>query len=253
MARGQTNKLYRTFNKGLITEAGPLTYPEDASVDELNTVLHKKGNRSRRLGLDYEPDSTGSVIADYDASATVSEYLWRAVDNQAGTNFLCIQVGHILHFYDTSSSPITAGKKSFTVDLTAYKAPTATISNVQNANIHMASGKGFLFVAQQFIDPFTVEYDAETDTISVVKIVIQMRDFDGVNDNLANDEEPSTLSPEHEYNLKNQGWVPPGSSSSTGGTGGGGGTGEQTYYNPHTGQSHSYKVDGSIPGQQTSI
>jgi hypothetical protein len=35
-----------------------------------------------------------------------------------------------------------------------------------------------------------------------------IRDFEGLDDELAVDEEPSTLSAEHHYNLKNQGWVP---------------------------------------------
>ena len=29
-----TEKLYRSFVKGLITEASPLTFPENASIDE---------------------------------------------------------------------------------------------------------------------------------------------------------------------------------------------------------------------------
>ena len=40
--------------------------------------------------------------------------------------------------------------------------------------------------------------------------VIQVRDFEGVDDDLGNDEEPFTLSKEHHYNLLNQGWMAPG-------------------------------------------
>lgn len=54
MSRAETTKLYRTFVKGMITEASPLTYPEDASYDEDNMILYRKGNRSRRLGIDFE-------------------------------------------------------------------------------------------------------------------------------------------------------------------------------------------------------
>ena len=48
-----TEKLYRSFVKGLITEASPLTFPENASIDEKNFVLNRDGSRSRRLGVDY--------------------------------------------------------------------------------------------------------------------------------------------------------------------------------------------------------
>jgi hypothetical protein len=45
-------KQYNTFVKGLVTEAGPLTYPENASLDEENFVLNRDGSRQRRLGMD---------------------------------------------------------------------------------------------------------------------------------------------------------------------------------------------------------
>jgi len=245
--RGQTNKLYRTFVKGLITEAGFLTYPEDASTDELNTVLHRKGNRSRRLGMDFEPDSTASVITDYTEDDTTNEYFWKAVANKADTNFLVVQVGDKLHFYDASSSPLSEGKKSFTVDLQAYKAPTATASDVRGHTVQMTAGKGYLFAAQEFIDPIVIEYDADTDTISTVKIVIQVRDFDGVNDGLANDQEPTTLSAEHHYNLKNQGWVQPGTPAVQGSDGTGGDP-VHVYYDPYTGDTREYRraLDGPM-------
>jgi len=49
-----STKVFNTFVAGLITEAGPLTFPENSSKDELNCVLSRKGNRRRRLGVDYE-------------------------------------------------------------------------------------------------------------------------------------------------------------------------------------------------------
>ena len=36
-----------TFVKGLITEASPLTFPDNASLDELNFILNKDGSRRR--------------------------------------------------------------------------------------------------------------------------------------------------------------------------------------------------------------
>ena len=210
MSRGKTNKLYRTFTKGLITEAGFLTYPENASTDELNTVIKKKGSRSRRFGIEYEPSST-SVDLGLTDNEVVSEFYWKAVGNKSNTNFLVIQTGHNLHFFDTSVTPISAGKKSFTLfELLSYKSSGSTDADVTNNPCQMASGKGFLFVAHPFLDPFVIEYLPDTDTILSTKIILQIRDFDGLNDDLANDEEPTTLSKEHYYNLKNQGWVLPG-------------------------------------------
>jgi hypothetical protein len=213
--RGQLNKLYRSFNKGLITEAGFLTYPEDASTDELNTILYKAGNRSRRFGIDFEEDSTVVPLADSGGNqdSLTTEYLWKAPDDIGGLNFLVVQVDNFLHFFDMSVSPLSDGHKEFFVNLNSYKAAGATTDQVKNERVQMSGGKGYLFVASQYIDPITVEYDPVTDNIAVVRIFILMRDFDGVNDGLPNDAEPGSLTKEHHYNLKNQGWVTPGTPS----------------------------------------
>ena len=85
MSRAETTKLYRTFVKGMITEASPLTYPEDASYDEDNMILYRKGNRSRRLGINFEDNyvllvldgesaaTPGDVITESDATVTTEE------------------------------------------------------------------------------------------------------------------------------------------------------------------------------------
>ena len=251
MPRAETTKLYRTFVKGLITEAGFLTYPEDASTDELNTVLHKKGNRTRRLGIDYEPESVPTELQGVDETSVVSEHFWKTVANKADIDFLCVQVANILHFYDTSKTPYE--KKDFTVNIIDYKSPTATDTQVISNFVAMASGKGYLFVAQEYIDPFLVDYKPETDTIEVVRIVVQIRDFDGIDDGLANDQEPDLLSKEHHYNLRNQGWVAPGTPVVTPAApdpdvpaGGGNVTPnveEYTYYDPYTGTTRTYRRD----------
>lgn len=210
MARATSNKLYRTFTKGLITEAGFLTYPENASIDEMNTVIKTKGSRSRRFGIDWEPDSEASTITGKADGDTTSSYSWKAVNNDPEVNFLVIQIAEFLHFYNLDSIPISGDKKSFTVDLTDYKVSTAADSDVQTSAVQMTSGKGFLFVAQEYIDPLVIEYDPDTDTISTEKLILRVRDFLGVDDELLADEQPTTLSKEHFYNLRNQGWIKPG-------------------------------------------
>ena len=212
--RSQATKLYRTFVKGLITEASPLTYPEDTSLDEDNCLLFTKGNRTRRLGADYE---TSSALSSFQvpsmADTPIVEYSWTSVNNNALTNFLCLQVGGTIYFFDLYASPISGAMKGFTIDLTAYPAPGAT--GVATSPCQMTSGKGYLFIAGEKITPLVVEYDSVTDSVTVESIVILTRDFEGVDDDLAVDEEIDTLSPEHNYNLRNQGWVSTNTSTST--------------------------------------
>jgi hypothetical protein len=250
MGRGKTGKLERSFVKGLITEAGFLTYPENASTDELNTIIKRKGSRCRRFGIDYEPDSTavdpGTTIS---TGSVLSEFYWKSVGNDASLNFLVMQIGPKVYFFDTASEPLSEGFKDFSIVLSDYQADGSTAEQVRNNECQMDFGKGYLFIAHPYCEPIVVEYDADADDIEVTRIVLQIRDFDGVDDSLANDEEPTTLTKEHFYNLRNQGWVKPGSTGvfvgatppnnytaptppST--------SGDYGYYNPWTGEPGNY-------------
>lgn len=208
MARAVANKIYKTFVRGLITEANELTYPENASIAEDNTVIFRKGNRSRRLGMNAETNGGASVFETGGAGLrqeAMMDFNWSAVNNDASVNFLVKQVGNRLRFYDHGASPLSDGLKPFEVDLNDYLAPLQ--SDVSYEPVQMAAGKGFLFVVGEKMEPLLIEYDPDNNTITVQRIYIQTRDFKGLNDGLANDEEPTTLSTEHSYNLRNQGWV----------------------------------------------
>ncbi len=206
MARATGAKSYNTFVKGLITEASPLTYPEHASLDEENFVLNRDGSRQRRLGIDYE-DSY--VLSSNIATTTFSDlaitcHEWKNAANDGLYNFAVVQTGATLRFYSLSSSSISAGAKSFTIDLTTYKTSFAT--NIGSEPIQTATGKGYLFVVSKDTEPFYVSYNPTADTISVTQITLKQRDFLGISDGLAVDEQPTTLTDSHKYNLLNQGW-----------------------------------------------
>lgn len=229
MPRAKTTKLYRTFVKGLITEASPLTYPEDASIAEDNCVIFRNGNRSRRFGMDFESNHqlVGPVlpqvaIDDY----AIQEFSWLSAANDADTNFLVLQTGGLVQFFDMASEPLSANLKPFAINLNDYLSPLADSIESTRSEVSFASGKGYLFIVGQFIEPLLVTYSKTLDTIFVSRIYIQIRDFKGVADGLANDEEPATLSNLHHYNLRNQGWLDPTNV-------GGGGT--VTYYDPYGG------------------
>lgn len=248
MARAKSNKLYRTFTKGLITEAGYLTYPEDASVDELNTVINRKGNRTRRLGVNYEDNKVLNSLGITDTKA-INEFVWKSANNNAGSNFFCLQIGTTIRFFSMEAEPISDSLKSFSVDLMAYVVPGTSQSVVESTVAQFAAGSGFLFICHSYVEPLLVEYKKETDTITTTRIFVQVRDLIGVYDGLANEEEPAGLTKEHLYNLLNQGWGPPGSTppvvtgtdtapvtSST--------PGASVYYDPYTGTPRYYKGAG---------
>lgn len=255
MARAQTKKLYRSFVKGLVSEAGPLTYPEDSSYAEDNTNLFRKGNRSRRLGFDFEDDYSLSsyYVNDSDVDTVGSHtYKWESINEQADLNFLVHRLGSNLYFYDLASSSLSNGLKSFSIDLNTFLAPNA--SDVAQGEVSMAGGKGYLFVVGSKLEPFIVEYNPDNDTISTTRTYIQIRDFRGVDDGLANDEDPVTLSNPHKYNLMNQGWVDPRNTGAPGSVqyfDSYGGTG--TYSGPTTAVISSYFTQFSAyPGNNKS-
>lgn len=209
MSRAQGSKLYSNFSRGLITEASAIAFPENASIDELNCDIQENGKRVRRYGFDRNGTwdasiESGSLAAD----ERVHTYVWRSVAQDASIDFLCVQFRNKLEFHLINSSS-NYTKKSFSIDLTTYLLSGSTATDIESDYVQMSSGRGELFIAHPHLEPIRVEYDPGTDTIIQGSIVIKIRDFVGVDDGLAVDEEPTTLSAEHNYNLRNQGWIDP--------------------------------------------
>ena len=195
------NKTYFTFIKGIVTEASPLIFPENASIDEDNFVLNRDGSRQRRLGVDYEDDyvlkDTGSTAASLNTAA-YGVYKWNNVNNDPTLQFGVIQVGVELWFVDMFKDSLTSNFLN--------SGNAVTMSGTGVAEIQVSVINGDLIVTSKEFDPVYLSYDVGTDTVSSTAISFSLRDFFGVDDSLAINEHPATLSAEHEYNLLNQGW-----------------------------------------------
>ena len=74
MAKGRIE--FNTFVKGLITEAGPLTYPEGASLDESNFVLNRDGSRQRRFGIQFEDGGTPRAATSIETDDVLASFQW---------------------------------------------------------------------------------------------------------------------------------------------------------------------------------
>jgi len=198
----KTEKVFRSFVKGLITEASPLTFPENASIDEQNFVLNRDGSRSRRLGLDYEgtyaKTSTG-LTADDIKEGKQSFHRW---DTPSGTSSIAIGVVRVknkLWFVDLLTSAPSANLLN--------SGNPITITGLSNNNIETSTLNNQLIIVGKDLDkPVVLSYDYTTDTVSQRTVDIKVRDIWGLNDSLEDDERPATLSDEHKYNLRNQGW-----------------------------------------------
>lgn len=197
-----------TFVAGLNTEAGYFTFPKNTWKDGDNVIPDVSGSISRRVALDLEASIEYTALAitsNQRDNWAFTVHKWLAVGGRGDLNLLVGQAGPHLMFYLDTPVATSAFKKTFTVDLTTYQAAGNT-STMGSAPIKCTNANGKLLVTSRDTDPVLITYDAVLDTISIETITIKVRDFVGLDDGLAIDEKPATLSTEHEYNLNNQGW-----------------------------------------------
>src|SRR3990167_786766 len=110
MAKPTQRAEVNNFIRGLITEASPLNYPPNASLDEENFELNRDGSRDRRLGMDYEPSF--AMIATTIPAASVetakfSTFIWTSVNGVLDDDFLVVQTEQLLNFYRLSEDSLS--------------------------------------------------------------------------------------------------------------------------------------------------
>ena len=203
MPQSLTQRVVNTFVKGLITEAGELTFPPDASVDELNCDLRRDGSRRRRKGAAKETNFELSSFTVADDAITTTG-VWYNVGGQSGLEFLVFQNGATLHFYNKSGVPFSANVDSATVNLSTYE--VAGSVGASNAKCTFTSLKGALIVVSEAIDPIYIERDNVAETISITQIDFRVRDFDWQGDTTTYYEDEASPSDERKYDAQNTGW-----------------------------------------------
>jgi len=195
-------KAFRSFVKGLITEANQLTFPDDASVDEANFVLNRDGSRYRRLGVDYESDysltSTGFTPTDI-KEGKQSFHPWESPGGDTTVSLGIIRIKNKLWFMDLlTPSPSSNLKNS---------GAAITIAGLSNSNIETSViNNNCIIVSEDLSKPILLKYEPTTGAVTQSEITLEIRDLYGVNDNLFIDTRPVTLTDTHKYNLRNQGW-----------------------------------------------
>jgi len=209
MAKASANVVYNNFTGGLITEASPLNFPENAAQTIDNVLLSRDGRIKRRLGIDYEAGyaitDTSKTSVTFDDHA-VAAFRWDNVGNDATVSVGVIQIGNELWFTDLYATSPSATLLNGGVSIRLNSSTVGTDIN-GNEIISFAPALGVLvFASKEMESPYYLEYDATLDTFSTTKVDIEVRDFWGVDDGLEVNERPTSLSIEHEYNLKNQGW-----------------------------------------------
>ena len=197
MAIQSVSKEYNTFNRGIITEANPLNFPENASIDEANFVLNRDGSRQVRFGMDFEENFTATAVPSMTSAAIgVSSHEWINAGNTVANQFSVVQIGSVLLVYDATADSISSS-------LVATIDASSVITNT-GIEIQSSSGMGFFFFTSGNGNPAVLEYVGGV--VSLRTVALKIRDFFGVYDGLAVDDKPATLTNAHKYNLFNQGW-----------------------------------------------
>ena len=199
-----TQKVVNTFVKGLITEAGELTFPEDASIDELNCLLDRDGSRRRRLAAKVEDSNVLSTFV-INNTFVFTTSRWKNVDGTAGLDFVVVQAGPTLYFYNTAQEPYSGQQKSFSVDLTAFEFTGS--AGAATAKVQMAAINGDLVVVSSAIEPFYIEYNSTTDTISTTQITPKARDFEWQGDTETYSDGAASPTDARKYDTANAGWT----------------------------------------------
>ena len=201
-------KPYVNFIGGLWTESSPLNYPENTSQIEQNFRINPDGTRERRLGLE-EINHTG-MSKQLLSNWVVHSYRWLDANNANDSVYIAVQKGRFIHLYEESKTCRSDYTLAFSVDLQNF-----AVNNYQiwDYPVSFASGMGKLFIAHKSIQPIYITYNQGglcknvDEGWKVTTVQLYERDFDGVEDGLADDEHPTVLTQEHLYNLLNQGWT----------------------------------------------
>lgn len=194
------------FVEGLKTEFTGLNFPENACTAAENCVFTLIGDVERRLGIDFELNNTTATINR--SNDAMSSYIWTNVGGDGQTKVYVLQVGSSLYFYQftnaTIANPLSTTVLSSVVNIGTFLALNSII-NPSTTECQFSDGNGYLFVFHPNCDPFYCTFAAGVVTANLINV--QIRDFLGIIEpGVATNYRPLTLSSEHNYNLRNQGW-----------------------------------------------
>src|SRR5687767_7322827 len=174
MPRSQGTAVVNNFSAGFITEATGLNFPPNSCTETYNCVHEQVGNITRRLGIDFETNyALRTIDRNNDVIAT---YLWKNVAGSATTQIVVMQVGSVLLFYDGSTTdPLSAHPLSDFVNLDSFL--PAGFESPRSQECQFADGNGILFVTHPLLNPFYVQYDANTEEFTATEITLRIRDL----------------------------------------------------------------------------
>ena len=211
--RADVNK----FVGGFITEASVLNFPPNAFSDMLNLELSRTGLISRRLGIDFEDDyhlNSSPIVLGTADSLAYNTFKWEAVAGDPDKNYIVVQVGNVLSFYNATNASISGPGADATLNITQFD-PAVRMS--------FASVEGYLVAVAGAQQIAVVSRDPTSGVVSYEVVRLLVRDVWGVQETIQTQYETDptyrskVLDNLHYYNLQNQSWGIP-RNDSTGGS-----------------------------------
>ena len=201
MPQSLIQKTVNNFVKGLITEAAELTFPESASVNESNCDLRRDGSRRRREAVAVESNAVLSSFT-ISNSEIVGTGTWINVGGNAALEFLVLQKGNTIFFYNKAELPYSDQVISGSISLATYEFAGSIGSN--NVKCQYASINGTLIISSGAIDTIVASYDGTN--VSVSSIAFKTRDFEWQGDTDTYPEEAASDAIRL-YDTTNAGWT----------------------------------------------
>lgn len=204
MAR-QTNAVeFNNFVAGLITEASPLNFPQNASLVDKNFVLRRDGSRRRRLGAAIEAASNGvdtTVSSTTQGDIAVNTFRWRNAGGDPNKTLLVVQIGFEIKVFDAAAVPLSSGL----IHTTNF----ASLDPSVPASFAVVDGILVAATGSSNITYLTYKLGVITETTGKLKVrdFFGLQDFDGATDLRSGSgisKRPTTLTQAHLYNLRNQ-------------------------------------------------
>lgn len=202
MGQVKTQLERNTFVKGLVTEASPIAFPENASTDERNFVLNRDGSRRRRLGMDLETGTSylsGGTGTGPVSEARFSTYRWSNVGGDPTREILVVRLGNRLWFHENVGDELG--------NTTRTQAPGfgAFLGSAGDDLVDFATIDGTLIIVSSAGDA-VISYSPDGAGFDIDVHTVTVRDLWGLKETSSIISRPTTLSDEHKYNLLNQGW-----------------------------------------------
>ncbi len=199
--RVRLEKNFFSFNQGLNTDSSEIAFPDGFSTDERNYELLLDGSRRRRRGLAQESGGSDKTVSS--TGGICQSFVWTNVGGDPEKTFIVHKLFDDLYFTDDTET-VSTTFHSDTIDLASFRVASG---NPSQKPVCFSSGRGYLIVTGELIDPLIIEYRAATDDFQVTTAYPCIRDYSDQTDGTLVSQFPTTLSAAVRYNLLNRGWT----------------------------------------------